>query len=98
MSEEVYIVYRNADFTEGRGPMLLHKIFSNFRAAEDYVMDQEGIMGTEQKRDGYGGYNGFSIKPQRVIETYDKKDRAEKQRELEKVEAEAARLRKELEL
>lgn len=65
----VCIVMKNADFTEGRGPMSIHKVFSEFVEAEAYVMSQEGIYGSQQGRSSYGnsnpndvGYNGYDIR------------------------------------
>lgn len=43
-----YVVTKNADRTEGRGPMLLDRVFSTIEAAERYVEKQEGIFGSKQ--------------------------------------------------
>lgn len=71
---KVILVLKNGDFTEGAGPMLAHKIFSNMEKAEAYIAKQPGIFGTDQYRyrvkelDSNGNpfysymYNGYSIK------------------------------------
>jgi hypothetical protein len=46
----VYVVLKNRDFTEGRGPMCLHKVFKNIFDAEEYISQQKGIYGSEQNR------------------------------------------------
>jgi len=66
---EVYIVAKNADFTEGRGPMRFHKVFSAFKKADDYIMSCKGLFGSEQYKDKVYNwndyiehtYNGYSI-------------------------------------
>lgn len=52
MSEKtyVYLVFRNADMTEGRGPMVFDKkVFSSFETAADYTDRQTGVMGRKAK-------------------------------------------------
>lgn len=56
-TEHVAAVLRNADFTEGRGPMLLDKVFSDLPAAERYIAGNEGIYGSPQRRELYLGIN-----------------------------------------
>lgn len=65
--KKVGVVLMNADWTEGRGPMLFHKVFESVEKAEDYVKKQEGIMGSKQYDSPrvYGNtlsYNGYDIK------------------------------------
>lgn len=64
---QVAIVLKNADFTEGRGPMLLHKVFDTVENAEAYILLQPGIYGSKQGRSPYGGWNGYDVK---VCEVY----------------------------
>jgi hypothetical protein len=45
----VYCVYRNADMTEGRGPMLLDSIWASKELAEDYMDCQQGVMGRQER-------------------------------------------------
>lgn len=64
----VCVVLKNADFTEGRGPMLFHAVFSTPEKAREYVMSQDGIYGSKQGKSGYKTkdpniewYNGYHI-------------------------------------
>lgn len=73
-----YVVTKNADFTEGRGPMLLDCVFLTIEAAEQYVEKQKGIYGSKQycqitfginvKKELYClvYYNGYEIKKVRM--------------------------------
>jgi hypothetical protein len=72
--KKVYIVRKNGDFTEGRGPMNYHRTFSNGPEAVRYVQAQEGIFGSPQhvELDKYGHYayaNGYSIDEEFVYES-----------------------------
>lgn len=64
--KKVYIVMKNADFTEGRGPMLFDCAFEHGKDAVEYVSFQEGIYGSPQlvQMNTYGHYayaNGYLI-------------------------------------
>jgi hypothetical protein len=72
------VVLKNADFTEGRGPMRFHKVFATLEAAETYVKKQEGIFGSPQvaRPERYVfsgvehfGWNGYDIYPNVEIES-----------------------------
>lgn len=54
----VYVVLKNSDFTEGRGPMRFHKIFHNELDAHRYIMTQKGIYGSPQ---GYSQHFGTNV-------------------------------------
>jgi|1185.fasta_scaffold212651_3 hypothetical protein len=41
----VYAVYRNQDMTEGRGPMVLDRLFADMDSAHQYANAQRGVMG-----------------------------------------------------
>lgn len=65
---KVYVILKNSDFTEGRGPMVLHKIKKTEKSAVDYVMSQEGIFGSKQEESRYifsteniRYFNGYDI-------------------------------------
>jgi len=70
----ICIVLKNIDFEEGRGPMTFHKAFSDLETAVKYVLQQEGIYGSEQGINNYSGvgfkgsvycssfFNGYEIK------------------------------------
>jgi hypothetical protein len=45
----IYLTYRNADMTEGRGPMVVDKAFLHKEDANNYIDDQPGCMGRRAK-------------------------------------------------
>jgi hypothetical protein len=45
---KIYVVTKNADFTEGRGPMLYHSTYRSLEGARNYVKDHAGIYGSPQ--------------------------------------------------
>lgn len=47
----VFAVYKNSDMTEGRGPMVLDKLFLVRKMAVEYANSQKGVMGTSPFRD-----------------------------------------------
>lgn len=63
----VYVVLKNSDFNEGRGPMRFYKVFEKFEDAEKHVMKQSGIFGSEQykyedlSKNDRSVYNGYEI-------------------------------------
>lgn len=56
----VAIVLKNADFTEGRGPMVFDKVFDTVEHAEAYIATQPGIYGSKQGKGAYG-WNGYDV-------------------------------------
>lgn len=76
--EYVWVVKKNADFTEGRGPMRLHKIFAHESDARHWIMDQQGIYGSKQGVSSVGSnnYNGYSIEKFYVIPDIQELERA----------------------
>lgn len=46
---KIYLVYKNADMTEGRGPMILDSVWLNKENADNYIDQQQGVMGRECK-------------------------------------------------
>lgn len=74
---KIYVVEKNADFIEGRGPMRLDKIFLKKEDAVTYIKSNKGIMGTNQydKPTIYNNgttesWNGYNITEHDVIEKY----------------------------
>lgn len=55
--DTVFIVLEDNDKTEGRGPMVPVKCFSNIESAERYVEKQPGIYGSTQSRRLWFGVN-----------------------------------------
>jgi hypothetical protein len=78
IKDQVFMVLKNADFTEGRGPMLPHKCFKSLKDSVDYIMKQPGIYGGEQSLNimcnvniygevyAYNNFNGYDIKVMKV--------------------------------
>lgn len=87
---EVVVVNKNADFTEGRGPMLVDKIFDSMEAAEAYISAQPGIYGSPQSKGKYG-WNGYSTKVMRVHGKENWKEIGEKQERQEALKKLTAR-------
>lgn len=74
---KIYIVEKNADFIEGRGPMHLDKIFLKKEDAVAYIKNNKGIMGTNQydnpnvyNNGKTESWNGYDIVEHDVIEKY----------------------------
>jgi hypothetical protein len=44
----VFIVEKCSNFTDGNGPMFVHRIFENLEDARNYIMQCDGIFGSEQ--------------------------------------------------
>lgn len=73
INNKVFVVLKNSDFTEGRGPMLIHKVFKNIESAHGYIMSQKGIYGSTQYHQinmgvninnelyCYASYNGYDL-------------------------------------
>jgi len=74
LENSVCVILKNNDFTEGRGPMVVHKIYKNYDKAVSYILTQSGIMGSKQSSTNYvgvnisgspycvSGFNGYEIK------------------------------------
>lgn len=46
---EIFLTFRNADMTEGRGPDVPDKAFLHLKDAAGYIDDKPGVMGRRQK-------------------------------------------------
>lgn len=73
---KIFIVEKCSNFTDGFGPMFIHRIFENLEDARNYVMEQEGIFGSEQHMsDSYKNkegllretWNGYNISEYNTI-------------------------------
>jgi hypothetical protein len=55
---KIYTVFKNADMTEGRGPMILDCLYLDEQKAKDYIDNQPGVMGTRRKwsQEKYGDW------------------------------------------
>lgn len=59
----IYAAYKNADMTEGRGPMIPVAFFTTEKLAMDFCEGKRGIMEAELDRLNMGlGYNTLRIK------------------------------------
>lgn len=63
----VYLTMRNADRTEGRGPMVNDKCFLDRKKAEKYIDEQPGVMGRRAKWSTQE-YGDWEVKEVEVIE------------------------------
>lgn len=43
--KQVFVVFKNSDMTEGRGPMVIDSIFESYEKACDYMNTKDGVMG-----------------------------------------------------
>lgn len=93
MTQMVYVVKKNADFTEGRGPMMFHKVFVDEETAVDYIMDQDGVFGSPQceqtsryARGGCRAFNGYALEPAPVVTRDDLEKFAYLQEELNQLD------------
>lgn len=71
----IFLVEKNSDFTEGRGPMRFDSAYYTLDDAVAYIMRQDGIYGTNQGVSNHPGinihgvpyvvsnFNGFDIRP-----------------------------------
>jgi hypothetical protein len=66
---KVWATYRNADMTEGRGPMILDKVFMEKDDANTYLLQQEGVMGRKPEDEyGWRRMGDWQVKPLFVME------------------------------
>jgi hypothetical protein len=77
---KIYLVFRNSDFTEGRGPMVFSCAFKDATDAVEYVARQEGIFGSPQKVEigkhfgTYASANGYDIREVELIESLEQEE------------------------
>jgi len=55
---KVYLVYKNSDMTEGRGPMIFDSVFLDKEKAENYIDGKLGVMGCKAiwSKEKYGDW------------------------------------------
>ena len=64
---KIAIVTKNADFTEGRGPMIFHRAYDSYDASVAYIQTQRGIYGSEQYKTATAmnldnsHFNGYAV-------------------------------------
>lgn len=67
----VYLIYRNSDMTEGRGPMILNNKpsgFFNLQDANDYIDQQPGVMGLRSKWSEVKSGGDWEVRPVEIID------------------------------
>lgn len=74
-----FVVLKNSDFTEGRGPMKMDNVFISKVKAEEYIASQVGVYGSPQYRNTLIGnnisrmmycsiyYNGYDIVKMEIL-------------------------------
>lgn len=70
----VWATYRNADMTEGRGPMLLDKVFTKEEDAHAYTMTKDGVFGRKPADFGKTSWDGmgdWKVEPIVVLDGLD---------------------------
>ena len=68
---KIYIVEKCSNFTDGYGPMNIHRVFENLEDARNYIMEHDGIFGSEQhKVDTYYTYKNKEGKEGLLRETW----------------------------
>lgn len=67
----IYQTYRNADTTEGRGPMLPDKAFLQRKDAQEYVLQQDGVMGRHPHQFGSNSWEGMGDWRVEEIQVYE---------------------------
>jgi|GEM_PF-6445564 len=66
---DVTAVYKNTDRTEGKGPMVLDRLFTSHSDAVEYVETQKGIYDVPVKTER--GYSGWELRTTSVAESLD---------------------------
>lgn len=66
---KVYATRKNGDMNEGRGPMVIDKVFLHRKHAEEYIDDKPGIMGRQSDK-GWSNekYGDWDIEEWEVLE------------------------------
>lgn len=66
---QVWATYKNEDMTEGKGPMVMDKVFLEEKDAHEYINQQPGIGGRKAQ---YGWQNNnwgdWQVKPLFIME------------------------------
>lgn len=66
----VFGTYKNSDMTEGKGPMVLDKVFFEEADANSYILEQSGVMGRKPEHGlGWQRMGDWEVKPIVVLES-----------------------------
>lgn len=72
----VFASYRNSDTTEGRGPMVVDKVFTKETDAYAYINGQTGVMGRSPSQFGQNGWAQMGDWTVKSIDVYESLDEA----------------------
>jgi hypothetical protein len=67
----VWATYRNQDMIEGRGPMVLDKVFMEEDDAHAYINTKEGVFGRKPPEEGWHSsrMGDWEVKPLPILES-----------------------------
>lgn len=66
---QVWATYKNADMTEGKGPMVMDKVFLERKDADEYLLQQEGVFGRRPSPElGWQGMGDWKVEPLFIME------------------------------
>lgn len=66
---QVWATWRNSDMTEGKGPMVMDKIFMEQKDAHEYIDGQEGVFGRKPEHGWQNSDMGdWQVKPLFIME------------------------------
>lgn len=79
---DVYGAYRYADMNEGRGPMVLDRVFSKAADAQTYINKQRGVQGRVAPEHGWQNseMGDWQVKPIHVLAHPDDSEEYENER------------------
>lgn len=77
--KQVYVVMRNSEMTEGRGPMVFHSLWSTKEVADHFIDEQPGVMGRKQKwsQQKYGDWTVTPMPVYEFLEEYETEKKLE---------------------
>lgn len=73
----IYLVKKNSDTTEGRGPMVIDCAFTKENDAKTYIDDKPGVMGRKAKW-SEEKYGDWQVEPLVVFETIEERNKWDK--------------------
>lgn len=66
---QVWATWRNSDMTEGKGPMVMDKVFMEEKDAHEYIDAQQGVFGRTAEHGWQNSDMGdWSVKPLYIME------------------------------
>jgi hypothetical protein len=81
----VYATYRNSDMNEGRGPMVMDKVFTEERDAQEYINQQPGVFGRHPEHGWQNsGLSDWTVKSLIILEHLEDGEEYARQQTLER--------------